>query len=118
MDVTQIARVCHEANKAFCESIGDFSQMPWDEAEDWQQVSAINGVEFAINNPDAPAWAQHDAWMSDKVKDGWKYGPIKNPLIKEHPCLVAFSELPTDQRIKDHLFKGIVKAFIEGRNGR
>ncbi len=53
-----IAQVCHEANRAYCEAIGDFTQKAWGKAEQWQRDSAIRGVEFAISNPTAPASAQ------------------------------------------------------------
>jgi hypothetical protein len=113
--VEQIARVCHETNRAYCESIGDMTQKPWDDAEEWQRQSAIAGVNYAVNNPKAPASAQHEAWLQDKQVAGWKYGPVKNTDKKEHPCMVPYSELPMEQRMKDHLFRAVVKAFLEGR---
>lgn len=106
-----IAQVCHEANRAYCRIIGDYSQQPWDEAETWQRESALRGVGFALANPDAPASAQHDAWLRDKETDGWKYGPVKDPEKKEHPCCVPYEELPVEQRKKDALFKAIVAAL-------
>jgi len=109
--VEQIAKVCHEANKAFCEVNGDNSQKPWEEAEQWQRDSAVKGVEFALNNPDAPASSQHDAWCKAKVDNGWTYGEVKDPLAKIHPCLVTFESLPLFQQKKDHLFKAIVNAL-------
>ncbi|MGA2041113.1 MAG: RyR domain-containing protein [Bryobacteraceae bacterium] len=113
MNVEQIARVCHETNASFCHSIGDHSQKSWDEAEEWQRQSAIAGVEFALANPGAPASAQHDAWLADKERDGWKFGAVKDPAKKEHPCMAPFNELPLEQRIKDHLFISVVRAFVE-----
>jgi len=111
MNVEQVARICHETNRAYCESIGDYSQKPWDQAEEWQRQSAVKGVQFAIANPDAPASAQHDAWLSDKQQEGWKFGPIKDAEKKEHPCMVSYDELPIEQRLKDYLFRGVVSAF-------
>ena len=111
MTTEQIAKVCHEANKGYCEAIGDMSQKSWNEAEQWQRDSAIKGVQYRLDNPEAPASAQHDAWTKDKLADGWKYGPVKNPETKEHPCLVDYSELPEEQRLKDALFQGIVDAL-------
>lgn len=108
MDAESIARVCHEANRAYCASIGDHSQKPWEEAEEWQRASAKAGVEFAVSNPGAHASAQHDAWMADKIRDGWVFGPKKDAQKKTHPCLVAYSELPEAQRKKDSLFQAIV----------
>jgi len=110
-DMIQIARVCHETNAAYCRAIGDNSQKDWDSAEEWQRQSAIDGVLFALNNPDAPASAQHDAWLEAKRRDGWKYGPLKNAEAKEHPCFVPYAELPVEQRLKDYLFKAVVSAF-------
>jgi hypothetical protein len=110
--VEDIAKMCHETNKHFTRLIGDYSQHSWEEAEEWQRQSAIEGVKFALENPDASASAQHDAWCRDKVKDGWKYGPAKDAEKKEHHCLVPYCELPQEQRTKDHLFKAIVKAML------
>lgn len=106
-----IAKVSHEANKAYCESIGDLSQTDWQSAPQWQRDSAIKGVEFNIANPEAPASASHDSWLEVKYADGWKYGPVKNPDIKEHPCCVPYEELPEEQKKKDALFKAIVGAL-------
>ena len=111
MTTEQIARVCHEANRGYCDAIGDSSQKPWRDAEQWQRDSAIKGVEFALSNPDATASSQHDAWLADKFKDGWKYGPVKDPSKKEHPCCVPYDELPESQRLKDSLFKAVVASL-------
>jgi hypothetical protein len=106
-----IAQVCHQANKAWCELNGDNSQKDWDEAEPWQRQSAIKGVVFAIDTPDAPESAQHQAWLTDKISDGWIYGEEKDSVKKTHPCLVPFEELPLYQQKKDVLFRAIVKAL-------
>jgi hypothetical protein len=106
-----IAKACHEANRAWCQSDGDFSQKHWDEAEQWQRDSAIAGVRFRLENPDAPASAQHEAWSADKIANGWKYGKVKDAEKKTHPCLVPFEELPEFQQKKDKLFQSIVDAL-------
>ena len=111
MNVELIAKTAHNVNRAYCESIGDHSQKQWEEAEEWQRQSAVNGVRFAIENPDAPPSAQHEAWLQDKVKDGWIYGEVKDADKKEHPCLVPYEELPLEQRTKDYLFKAVVNSL-------
>lgn len=111
MNVEQIARICHEANKGLCDATGDTSQKTWDGAEDWQRESAVKGVEFALANPDAPDSAQHDAWCADKVAAGWVYGEKKDAGAKTHPCLVPFERLPPEQQAKDVLFKAVVNAL-------
>lgn len=109
--IERIAKICHDANKSFCEINGDTSQKSWEEAEEWQRDSAKKGVRFAIGNPDAPASSQHDAWLADKVSQGWVYGEVKDADKKTHPCIVPFESLPDFQQKKDHLFKAIVKAL-------
>jgi hypothetical protein len=109
--IESIASVCHEANRAICEAAGDMSQKSWNEAEDWQRESAIQGVQFAISFPDAPHSAQHGEWMNHKVQEGWGYGPIKDATLKEHPCMVPYEDLPFEQKVKDHVFKAIVKSM-------
>ncbi len=105
-----IARLCHEVNRAYCESIGDLSQLPWEGAADWQRESAINGVTFHQENPDSKPSDSHNNWMKEKLAAGWKYGPVKDSLNQEHPCLVPFEELPPEQRTKDYLFLAVVRA--------
>ena len=106
-----IAQACHEANKVWCEANGDFSQKHFEEAEGWQQDSAIEGVKFRLANPDAKEDAQHNAWMESKIKDGWVYGEVKDAEKKTHPCLVPFDKLPGFQQKKDKLFSAIVDAL-------
>jgi len=111
MDSNQIAKICHEANKAYCESIGDNSQPSWDEALDWQKTSAVNGVEMHLLNPGVSASGSHDSWLKFKKEDGWKYGSVKDEKKKEHPCIVPFEQLPIEQQAKDYLFRGIVHSL-------
>lgn len=106
----QVAKVCHEVNKAYCESIGDDTQPSWKSAPEWQKESAINGVEFHMKNDVTPEQS-HENWMKDKKEDGWVYGEVKNPEKKEHHCMVDYNELPKEQRTKDYLFKAVVDSF-------
>jgi hypothetical protein len=114
MTAVQIARICHEVNRTYCEAIGDTSQKPWPEAEIWQQQSALLGVEFLIDHPDAPPSAQHEAWRKTKEKEGWVYGPVKDSAKKTHPCMVSYAKLPALQQIKDKLFQAVVRAALAG----
>jgi len=110
--VTQIAITCHEVNRIFCEFNDDFSQPNFINAPDWQIESAINGVIFHIENPDANDSASHDNWMKQKIADGWVYGEEKDVDKKTHPCIVPFEELPKHQQFKDRLFRTVVHSFL------
>jgi len=109
--IETIARVAHEANRAWCEAHGDMSQPAWDAAPDWQRDSAMVGVRFHLDNPNAGDSASHDAWFNHKVADGWVFGEVKDPVAKTHPCIVPFAHLPKEQQTKDALFRSIVHAI-------
>ena len=111
MNVRQIAAVCHEANRELCNALGDGSQKSWVEAEEWQRTSAINGVQFCLDNPNAAASANHNAWLKEKKEAGWVYGEVKDAEKKTHPCMVTYKKLPAEQQAKDHLFKAVVGAL-------
>jgi hypothetical protein len=110
MIAEDIAKVAHEANRAYCETIGDFTQLPWDDAPQWQRESARMGVDLHLSG-DFPPEASHVSWMQNKLDEGWKHGPVKDPEKKEHPCIVPFDQLPREQQAKDYLFQGIVHAL-------
>lgn len=106
-----IARVCHEANRAYCLSLDDRSQPAWEDAPDWQRESAIQGVCVLLDHPGTASESLHESWARQKRAEGWKYGPSKNEVTREHPCLVPFADLPEAQRRKDFLFGAIVGAL-------
>ncbi len=108
MNIESIAQLCHEVNRAYCECLGDMSQVSWEKAPPWQKKSAVSGVEFHIANSNAEPNDFHDSWLEEKKADGWKYGPIKDAKKKEHPCFVPYEELPVEQKAKDHIFCAIV----------
>lgn len=112
MKAVDIARVCHNINKAYCESIGDTSQPTWEDAPEWQQESAIDGVIFHMEKERTPD-ESHYNWLRQKMNDGWVYGEVKDPVAKTHPCIVHYNELPPEQRTKDYLFKAVVDSLEE-----
>ena len=108
------ARAAHEVNRAYCIAIGDFSQLAWEVAPDWQTESAIKGVEGVLNG-NTPEQS-HQCWIDEKERTGWIYGPVKDAEAKEHPCMVPYDELPEEQKAKDHLFVTVVKAMAQTLN--
>ena len=111
MTTADIAQVAHEINKEYCLAIGDSSQLPWDEAPAWQKESAVLGVMFHVENPNAGPDASHNSWMKQKIDTGWKYGEVKDADKKEHPCIVPFEDLPMQQQFKDYLFRQVVHSL-------
>ncbi len=104
-----IARVCHEVNRAYCQALGDKSQPAWEDAPEWQRASARMGVDLHTMGDFGPE-ASHISWMDNKLAEGWTFGPVKDAAAKTHPCLVPFTELPREQQAKDFLFRAVVHA--------
>lgn len=111
-DITpeDIARVCHDANRAWQIATADPAPSPsWDDAPEWQRNSAVDGVRQALAG--ASPEELHLAWYDFKRADGWSHGEVKDADAKTHPCLVAYADLPEEQRRKDALFGAIVSAL-------
>ena len=110
-----IARICHEVNRAYCVAIGDDSQVSWEDAPVWQRDSAMQGVEMALKAYAEDEYidpeTQHNGWMTAKLRGGWRYGSQKDADAKVHSCLLPYSELPKEQKVKDNLFAAIVGGF-------
>lgn len=112
MTPEEIARVCHEANRAVTKIVKDVPVQPsWDDAPEDQRDSCINGVNFHLTNPEAGPSASHDNWMRHKLAQGWVLGPKKSEEAKTHPALVPYVELPEGVRKKDAVFAAIVRAL-------
>lgn len=118
MNDTQIeacARATHEANRAYCIAIGDTSQASWDDAPEWQKSSARIGVAGAIAG--ATPEQSHESWLATKAADGWRFGTVKDPEAKTHPCFVPYAELPEAQKAKDHVFVTVARAMWSALGG-
>jgi hypothetical protein len=109
--LTACAQAAHECNRAYCIAIGDISQPSWEAAPDWQKQSALNGVQGVLNG-NTPEQS-HESWLKEKTETGWKYGLVKDPDKKEHPCFVPYAELPKSQQAKDHVFVSVVLAMAK-----
>ena len=106
-----VAKICHEANKAYCVTIGDNTQPSWEDAPEWQKESAINGVRFHCLNENTTPADSHNSWLKEKTEQGWSWGEIKDAEKKEHPCFTAYENLPKAEQVKDYIFKNIVEAY-------
>ena len=113
VDVSDLGKLCHQINRAYCQTIGDNSQVDWDVAPQWQRESAVKGVQYFIEHPNVTPEGMHFNWVKDKMKDGWKYGPVKDAEKKEHPCMVEYEKLVIEQRMKDHLFLAVCKSYFK-----
>ena len=114
---TKAAAASHEANRVYCESIGDASQPAWADAPDWQKDSALAGVRMIADDPTTTPEQSHESWSAHKRADGWVYGKAKDPVAKTHHCLVPYGDLPEAQRIKDAFDRAGSVCVASARSG-
>lgn len=120
-EVEQVASFCHSANRLYQAMNGEEPSPPWPEAPEWQKESARKGVRHVLEGGLAAKYPglggptreedQHNAWMEEKLRAGWTYGAVKNPVAKTHPCLLPYRSLPAWQRRKDRLFGALCRAL-------
>ncbi len=103
------AQAAHDANRAYCQTIGDHTQFPWDQAPPWLRAASIKGVTGVLkgNTPEQ----SHEVWVKNMKAGGWTYGPAKDTYRRAHPSIVPYSKLPAEQRAKDVLYTAVVSAM-------
>lgn len=43
----------------------------------------------------------HEVWAAGRMAEGWTYGESRNELLKQHPGLVPYNELPEREKEYD-----------------
>lgn len=50
---------------------------------------------------EAMALNVHEVWAANRIAEGWRYGDTRNDVLKQHPCLVPYDELPENEKEYD-----------------
>jgi hypothetical protein len=53
------------------------------------------------SNLDMLARMEHDGWMEEKRKQGWKSGETRDERLQIHPLLIPYDDLPWNEKEKD-----------------
>lgn len=43
----------------------------------------------------------HEVWAQSRMSQGWTYGEERDDVLKHHPCLVPYDELPEIEKDYD-----------------
>ena len=43
----------------------------------------------------------HEVWSKTRIEQGWTYGEKRDDVLKQHPCLVPYEELPEEEKVYD-----------------
>ena len=65
------------------------------------KTEEIELSEDLLNLTEKLAENTHDVWAEGRIKDGWTYGEKRNDALKQHPCLVPYSELTESEKEYD-----------------
>jgi ryanodine receptor 2 len=56
----------------------------------------------------------HEQWAAQRMTDGWVYGPTRDDVARQHPCLVPYDELPETEKEYDRIaVQGTVRAILQ-----
>lgn len=114
MDIDDVAECCHEATRAIQRALGEPISPAWSDTDAETRESARDGVRNALSGTTPED--SHANWVAYKVAHGWAYGETKDHTNKTHPCLVPYTDLPEEQRMKDRVFLTIVDGLYDRLN--
>lgn len=106
-----IARTVHEALRGWAAAHGQRDIPAWDEAPDWMHASTRESVLHALENGGADGRSQHEQWLAQKTRDGWRQGAVKDTAAKTHPLMIPYDQLPEWERRKDALINALARAL-------
>jgi len=43
----------------------------------------------------------HEIWAQERINQGWTYGEKRDDTLKHHPCLIAYEDLPEEEKVYD-----------------
>ena len=103
----QIAHVCNEANRAFSEENGDFSNPRWEDVEDWRRSFETDGAKLILGGGSPEDL--HDLWRGRKQNLGWQHAATRDPVAKTTPAMVPYAQLTDIQKKKNLLFAAVAQ---------
>ncbi len=106
-----ISATVHAALRSWAAAHGQHDIPPWEEAPDWMRQSTRESVRHALEHPASDARAQHEQWLAQKAREGWRYGLVKDSQAKTHPLMVPYDQLPDWERRKDAIINALARAL-------
>jgi hypothetical protein len=118
-ELDEIAAACH-AGTWFLQLSDGATSTPspcFAETPEWAQESTRDSVRAVLAGVTPEQLWQH--WAEAKRLAGWKYGEVKDPVAKTHPCLVDnYAQLSAYEHYKDRVFTGLVQIYTRMQAAR
>ena len=110
----EIAQFSNAINRTYSQILGRE-----DLAGQWvtqlQRQNIIECVDAVRRGLITASGEAHERWLWKHIEDGWVYGPVKDAVLKQHPCLLPFGQLPEEEQFRDWLFLTTVKGLLQAR---
>jgi hypothetical protein len=103
----QLAPIDREANRAAARRIADvlaragLGLVAAEQATSANKPAAADVAPTIEAHIERLAEAEHDGWMAQRTKDGWRYGSPRDDARKLHPSMVPYGDLPDAEKEKD-----------------
>ena len=65
---------------------------------DTEQIQLLKELEYLVEEM---AKNVHEVWSKTRIEQGWTYGEKRDDVLKQHPCLVPYEELPEEEKVYD-----------------
>lgn len=105
----ELARIAHCAVRALQAAFGQEVSARW---EEYYEGDGWRGAALHIKTlreEGATPETAHNRWVAMRRREGWKYGPVKDPARKITPWLVDYQELTESERAKDYIFYYLIR---------
>lgn len=113
--IEKIARVSYAAMREWCIVTNQEIAGPWDKLSIHHHEHLKIIVARAFVNMKVPTAKElHDRCYEDGMEAGWTQADKIDLRNKQHPDVVPWAMMSTDQRMKDFLMSSILRAFLEG----
>ena len=66
-DAWEIARAAHEVQRAYRESVGDVTVLPWTNLTHWRRAALVDKVAYFLEHPKAPPSREDMAVDQDSI---------------------------------------------------
>ena len=110
LGVDHLAQIAYESVASFARIGGD-SDPPWESLDGERRTEIIARAQHYLNAPKASGEKVHQVWLSDRLKQGWRYGPEGNERQKIDPALIPWNDLTEPSRSRYSLFAAVVASL-------
>lgn len=110
MKTEHLAEICHEAHKAYWNTLADTQMTPWAITRPEVKLDYIRSVAFLLEHPGKSPRQAHEAWVKKMKAAGWTHAPVGDPEKKQHPLLLSYDGLEPRQQFCLEVTRAIVDA--------